>query len=179
MKNLFALLLSVVLISSCGPSLVDLAIDNPTSTAVVLMVDSLEVEVPPKEVVWVEMGKGDHTIKLPTDSLVTFNFTEKMYMVNPTQSQYLKYEEIYGDNPMLALGGPISKKKVTYLGMELEGNYDVVDQVVNKISWDYGPRENLPEMIEIEAGDRPALIKLMDPYEFIGLISQAAAAEGE
>ncbi len=181
MRNLILSIFAIALFSSCGPSLVDLAIDNPTESAVTLMVDSLEVEVPAKEVVWVEMGKGSHNITLPSDSIVTFNFTEKMYMVNPTQSSYLMYEEIYGTpSPMMELGGPISKKKVTYLGMEIEGAYEVVEDVVNRIRWDYGPRESLPEMIEIEQGDRPGVIKLMDPYEFMNLIMQAAASqEGE
>jgi len=176
MKKIILFFCAAIILVSCSSNC-DLAIDNPTDRIVSLYVDSLYVEVPAKEVVWVEMGRGKHTITLESDSVINFNFTEPVYMVNPAGAAYFMYEEMYGSsNPMLmAVGSPIPNQKINYLGMELEGNYAVVDQVINKVSWDYGPREPAPEMIEIEQGDRPSIIKLMDPYEFINKMMEGAA----
>jgi hypothetical protein len=160
---------AAVLMTACS-STVDLAIDNPTSETITCHIDSLYVEVPPKEVVWVEMGKGDHTITLANDSIINMNFTESVYMVNPSLSQYLMYEEIYGNVPYPS---SLPMKNVEFLGMEMDGNYDVIENVVNKVLWDYGPRESLPEMLEIEEGDRPAVLKLMDVNDFIDQVSQS------
>ena len=64
MKKLFVLsILSALLLSSCSHT-VDLAIDNPTKFSVEVKIDTLSVMVPPKEVVWVEMGPGEHQITL-------------------------------------------------------------------------------------------------------------------
>lgn len=179
MKKIILFFCAVIILASCSNKC-DLAIDNPTDQIVTLYVDSLYVEVPAKEVVWVEMGKGNHSIKLQNDSLINYNFTESVYMVNPSLSSYLMYEELYG-NPLSIPGvSPIPNQTVTYFGMEIEGNYAVVDQVINKVAWDYGPREPSPEMIEIEQGDRPSIVKLMDPYEFMAqMMDRAAEAPAE
>lgn len=174
MKNLLFFAAALFLFTSCGPSMTDLAIDNPTGSEVELWVDSLHIQVPANEVVWIEMGRGNHKITLPTDSIVDFNFTQKVYMLNPTMSEYLMYEELYGTSPTLMLNSPISNKTINYMGMEIEGNYELVKDLVNPIKWDLGPREEAPEMIEIEAGDRPALVKLMGPTEFFTKMMSAA-----
>ena len=174
MKKIILFFCAAIILVSCSSNC-DLAIDNPTDRIVSLYVDSLYVEVPAKEVVWVEMGRGQHTITLEDGSANSFNFTEPVYMVNPVKASYFMYEELYGD-PMFIPGiSPIPNQKINYLGMELEGNYAVVDQLVNKVSWDYGPREPAPQMIEIEQGDRPSIVKLMDPYEFIDKMMQGAS----
>jgi len=173
-KNLIFVLVAG-LFTACS-STVDLAIDNPTSQTVSCYVDSLYVEVPPSEVVWVEMGRGKHSITLDNDSVISMDFNNRVYMVNPSLSQYLMYEEIYGNAP---IGSAIPKQTVNYLGMELDGNYQVIQNVVNAVLWDYGPREPLPEMIEIEQGERPAVIKLMDINDFLSAISSNAEGTEE
>ncbi len=167
--------LATILFTACSNN-VDLAIDNPTSSIVTCRVDSLYVEVPPKEVVWVEMGKGEHTITLSNDSVVKMDFQKSVYMVNPSLSQYLMYESVYGNSP---ISSAITSKTVNFLGLEIDGNYAVIEDVVNDVLWDYGPRESLPEMIEIEAGDRPALLKLMDVNDFLERVSQYEDTEEE
>lgn len=173
MRKIILFFCAAIILVSCSNN-VDLAIDNPTDRIVSLYVDSLYVEVPAKEVVWVEMGKGQHSLTLENDSLINYNFTESVYMVNPANASYFMYEELYGNPSLIAGISPIPNQKINYLGMELEGNYAVVDEVINKVTWDYGPRESAPEMIEIEEGDRPSIIKLMDPYEFIAQMMQGA-----
>jgi hypothetical protein len=167
--KLFFFALFAVLMTACSNT-VDLAIDNPTSEVISCHVDSLYVEVPPQEVVWVEMNKGDHTITLANDSAINMNFTESVYMVNPSLSQYLMYEEVYGDMPY---NSSLPMQNIDFLGFELDGNYAVIENVVNKVLWDYGPREALPEMLDIEAGDRPTVLKLMDIGEFIAQVTQS------
>ncbi|QLG46450.1 hypothetical protein [Costertonia aggregata] len=168
--SLFVLFLVVV---SCGNS-VDLAIDNPTDRPIQLKVDSLEVEIPAKEVVWVEMGKGQHQITLQNDSIVNFDFNQSVYMVNPTLSEYLLTEEYYGSNAYYQtyeLTAAMRKKSVTYLGIEFEGNYDVVKALINPVTWDYGPRETLPEVVQVEEGDNYTVLKkLLGPQEFIDMV---------
>ncbi len=157
-----------ILMYSCGNQ-VDLAIDNPTEFPVEVTVDTLRVEVPAKEVVWVEMGKGEHKITLANDSVVSFNFTERMYMVNPTLTEYLVTEQYYGSAAYQnTYTGLLPNKKVTFLGNEFEGRYQVIGDVINKVTWDYGPRESLPEMVEVDEGEAyTVLLKLSDPYELM------------
>lgn len=168
MKKLLVLTLAIAMLTSCSNS-VDLAIDNPTSSSVLIKVDTLTVEVPAKQVVWVEMGKGNHQITLENDSIVKYDFQESAYMINPTFSEYLKREEYYGD-PAFQNNyvGSIKNQKVTFLGVELEGNFEVVKNLINPVRWEYGPREELPEMIEVEEGDNYTLItKLYDTPEVL------------
>lgn len=178
MKKVFVVLCIALGLISCGNN-VDLAIDNPTSEAVFVKVDSLEVEVPAEQVVWVEMGKGDHSITLANDSIVNFNFTESIYMINPTLSEYLMYGEYYGSQSWHSIYEKMSpKNKVQFLGFEFEGDYAVVKDVINPIIWDYGPREELPEMVEMEEGDNYEILqKLYSANEFIELMQRESQAK--
>ncbi|XLS27730.1 hypothetical protein ACJD0Z_11045 [Flavobacteriaceae bacterium M23B6Z8] len=175
MKKVLVLLL-IIVFCSCSSN-VDLAIDNPTNEAVLVSVDSLLVEVPARQVVWVEMGKGEHQIKLENDSVIKYNFTQDVYMINPTLTRYLMYEEFYGNQMYQNMHrSSIPTKTVNYLGMEIEGNYDIVEDVINTVRWDYGPRETLPETVMIEDGDMyTTLIKLTDPIE----LYESIPADGE
>lgn len=172
-STLFVLFLLVV---SCSNS-VDLAIDNPTDLPINIKVDSLEVEIPAKEVVWVEMGKGEHQVTFGNDSIVKYNFDQSVYMVNPTLSEYLLTEEYYGSNAYYQtyeLTAKMSEKSVTYMGIEFEGNYEVVKSLLNPVTWDYGPRENLPEVVQVEDGENYTVLKkLLDPQEFIQMIQES------
>lgn len=182
MKNVFFAALMLLVLASCSSN-VDLAIDNPTSEPVVVKIDSLVVEVPPREVVWVEMGKGEHQVTLENDSIVKFNFQQSVYMVNPTLREYLITKEYYGSEAYASIAqsaSAINKKKVTFLGVEFEGDYDVVKNLINPVTWDYGPREALPEMIQMDADENYALIsKMYDEVEFIEAMSQNRSSESE
>lgn len=173
MKKLIFIALLTLTLGSCSSN-VDLAIDNPSSEAIVVKIDTLLVEVPAKEVVWVEMGKGEHQVTLDNDSIVKFDFQQQAYMLNPTLSEYIMMEEYYGSPAYQNLAAStIPKKKVTFLGIELEGNYEVVKNLINPVKWEYGPREALPEMIEVEEGDNYTLItKLYDTMEILSMMGQ-------
>lgn len=179
MKKLFILsFLSAVFFTSCSDT-VDLAIDNPTEFSVEVVVDTLRVVVPPKEVVWVEMGKGEHQLTLENDSIIKFNFTAEVYMVNPSLSEYLLADEYYG--PELyqdSYASTLTNKEVTFLGIPMEGNYDVVNDVINEVTWDYGPRESLPEMVEVDSDESyTSLVKAYDPQEFMALMMGSYSGE--
>ncbi len=172
MKKLFILsILFLTVFSSCS-SKVDLAIDNPTDVSVEIVVDTLRVLVPPKDVVWVEMGPGEHQLTLENDSIIKYNFTESVYMINPSLSEYLVADEYYGPPAFQnSYASTLPNKVVTFLGMEIEGNYDVLTNVINKVTWDYGPRETLPEMVEVDADESyTTLVKVYDPAEFMSLM---------
>lgn len=173
-RFLLLTVLSAVIFTSCSNK-VDLAIDNPTKFSVEIVVDTLRVVVPAKEVVWVEMGKGEHQLTLENDSIIKHNFTESVYMINPSLSEYLVSDEYYGPEIYQnSFVSTIPKKEVTYLGIPMEGNYDVIKDVINKVTWDYGPRENLPEMVEVDAGESyTSLVKVYDPREFIDMMQGA------
>jgi hypothetical protein len=176
MKKSLAIVFTLALASmlvSCSNN-VDLAIDNPTNEDIEVSIDSLVVEVPARDVVWVEMGKGEHKVTLANDSVVKYNFDQAMYMLNPSLTQYLMYEQFYGSEAYKSMYvSTIPNGKVTYLGMELEGNYSIVKELINPITWDYGPREALPEMVEIDSDDNyTALVKLTDPIELIDEMSR-------
>jgi len=166
MKKIYLLFVFTLLIASCSNN-VDVAIDNPTNEAIIVSIDSLSVEVAPKEVVWVEMGKGPHTVTLANDSIVNYDFVSSVYMLNPTMVEYLMTGEYYGNETYYKMYEVTQgKKKVEYLGMEFEGDYAIIDGLINEITWDYGPREVLPEIVEIEDGDNYTVLKkLYSPYE--------------
>ena len=177
MKKIIFLIAASFALHSCGSGSVDLAIDNPSEQSVIVKVDTLSVEIPAKEVVWVEMGKGEHQITLEDDSKTKFNFTEDAYMLNPTKNQYLKTEEFYGSQAFQnSFAHQLPKKSIEYYGMPLDGNFDVVKDLINPISWDYGPREVLPEMIEME-GDYEVLLKLYDVNEFSDIVNETVENE--
>lgn len=181
MKKLFLFsILSSVLFSSCSNT-VDLAIDNPTEFDVEIVVDTLHVIVPSKEVVWVEMGPGEHQLTLENDSIIKYNFTEPVYMINPSLSEYLVADEYYG--PPAFQNSYIStlpSKEVTFLGFPIEGNYDVITNVINKVTWDYGPRESLPEMVEVDADESyTTLVKVYDPREFMDMMQSSYESYSE
>lgn len=171
MKKLITILTVAIALTACV-SKVDLAIDNPTKHPILVSIDTLTVEIPPKEVVWVEMGKGPRKITLPNDSIVNFDFQQSVYMLNPTKAEYLKYGEVYGTNPMSQFS--FSKKDtITYYGFQFVGDYKVVKNLVNVVDWDYGPREPLPSMVQVEEGDSYTTIyKLMDVNEFVEEITK-------
>ena len=179
MKNLLLLFAASLALYSCGSGSVDLAIDNPTDHSIIVKVDTLSVEVPAKEVVWVEMGKGEHQITLEDDTKTKYNFTEAAYLLNPTKNEYLKTEEFYGSEIyQKSFAHQLPNKAIEFYGMPLEGNFDVVKELINPISWDYGPREVLPEMIEMEE-QYEVLIKLYDFNEFVDIINQGQSESSE
>ena len=177
MKNLLLASVALLLFTACGNN-VDVAVDNPTSTPIMVTIDTLTFEVPAEEVVWVEMGKGSHTVKLEGQDDVAFDFSQSAYMLNPTMSEYLVVKEFYGDQASYAnyeLASSINKKTVNFMGMELEGDYSVVNQLVNPVTWEIGPRESLPEVVEVEAGQSYTTVsKLMSGQEFWQQVMQAA-----
>jgi hypothetical protein len=180
MKKIVLLTAIAFSLFSCSSN-VDLAIDNPTDTPVIVKIDTLTVEIPARQVVWVEMGKGEHQITLENDSVVKFDFQNSLYMINPTLSEYLKFEEFYGDAMSQAMySSSIPLQNVKFLGTEFEGNFEVVKNLINPVTWDCGPREALPEMVEVEEGDNyTTLMKLCDTREFIQMVQSESSAEAE
>ncbi len=168
MSKTIIFVVALFFLYSCS-SKVEMAIDNPSDFPILVKIDSLEVEVPAQEAIWVEMGKGNHQVTLENDSVINFNFTNRYYMLNPTLSQYLEYKVYYGSFSPPA----INSKTVEYYGLELEGDYNVHKDLIMPISWDYGPREQLPEAIEMDEGELYAsLTKIMDKGEFFALMMQ-------
>ena len=96
MNRIILFLFVAVGLASCGPDLVAVAVDNPTNDYIEVSIDSLNVEIPPRDVAWVEMGHGVHVITVPGEEPVEFDFVQDMYMMNPSHSEYIMYEEIYG-----------------------------------------------------------------------------------
>ncbi len=174
MKRITMIFLALIFLASCNKYSVDIAIDNPTENTVLLKIDDLLVEIPPKEVVWVEMAPGERTFTLANDSIIKYNFAKGIYMVNPTFAEYLMFEEIYG------FGGITSmpNKVISFYGLEMEGPYDVIRDFVSPVRWDYGPREVLPEMIEIE-GSYALVKKILDINEFIELMGSIESYDEE
>lgn len=158
-----------------GPSSVDLAIDNPTERALTVSVDDLHVDVPPNEVIWVEMGKGEHVITLEDGSEHPYNFEKRAYMLNPTMSEYLVTESFFGTEASRVeyeLKSP--KKTVEFMGIEFEGNYDVVNELISEVTWDIGAREAVPMSVEADADATYVVIKkLMSTPEFYAQIRES------
>jgi hypothetical protein len=178
MKNILLLFLLSIGLFSCSSN-VELAIDNPTDVPVIVVIDTLTVEIPANEVVWVEMGAGEHQITLEDGSVVTHDFQNSVYFINPTFSEYLKFEEFYGDAlAYSSFASSIPLQTVNFMGMEMEGNYEVLRELIYPVTWDYGPREELPTSVEVDSGDDfETLIKLADFNEIIKMMIDTESTE--
>lgn len=162
MKTSCFLFLILLFLASCSNRTVNLGIDNPTSVMISMYVDSLYVEVPPTEIVWVEMGKGRHTIRL-VDTNFAFDFSQDEYLVNPTRSEYLLSGENLG-SPGPDVPKPPSRK-VNYTGCPLDGNYEVLGNIIIPVKWEYGPRQDISA--EQYTDDDPRIVyKLYDINDF-------------
>ena len=145
-------------------------------------VDELTVEVPAREVVWVEMGTGERTIKLEDDSQHVFDFQKDAYFLNPSKTSYLLNEHFYGDlAAQLSYMSTHPDQKVDFLGLELEGRYEIIDELISEVTWDVGARESMPESVQGDADESYVVLKkLMDPKEFVEeMMQQFQAAEEE
>ncbi|WP_179019244.1 hypothetical protein [Winogradskyella forsetii] len=179
MKNLVLLsILTIVFLISCSDE-VHLAIDNPSEFSIEVFIDTLKYTVPPKDVVRLEIPKGEHQLTLENDNIIKHNFIHKAYMINPSFSEYLLSDEYYG--PKMYKNSYTSKltnKEVTFIGMTMEGNYKVISDVINEVTWDYGPRESIPKRIKIdEDKSYTSLIKAYDSDEFKELIMSTHSGE--
>jgi hypothetical protein len=96
-------------------------------------------------------------------------------MINASLSEYLVTSEYYGPPSFqTAYESAQPSKEVTFLGIPMEGNFSVITDVINKVTWDYGPRESLPEMVEVDSDEMyTSLVKLYDAYEFMDLVQSS------
>lgn len=169
MKQLYILLfLSVVLLTSCKDN-VELTFDNPTKNILTLKLDTLSVTIPSKDLLKIEIEKGEHQLILENDSVIKFNFTDLEYFINPSLSEYLVSEEYFGPEQFAEnFISKISRKEVSFLGMTLHGNYDIIKDAIHRVTWDFGPREILPKKVDVEEDQTYASrIKVYDVDEFM------------
>lgn len=174
MKSLFYVAIGAfVLYLIFKPSKIDLAVDNPSDNPITVTIDELAVEVPPSEVVWVEMGKGNHTVTLEDGSAHDFDYQSGAYFLNPTKSSYLITEHFFGTTAaqksyeLTQTLMSAKKDSIEYMGITLPSTYGKVDDLITKVTWDVGARETVPESVQVEeSADHVILKKLMDPNEF-------------
>ncbi len=180
MKFLFFSILFPLLVLSCSNN-VEIAIDNPTDTPIIVKIDTMTIEVPGEDVVRIELDKGPHTISFNDEDAVAFDFTQGAYMLNPTMSEYLVVKEFYGKESDYELFESVSgqsQSKIDFMGMELEGDYSVVKDLVNLVTWEVGPREPLPETVKVDSGQKYATVtKLMSSTEFLQHMIEATKDE--
>jgi len=177
-KYVLLSILSVVLFTSCDDT-VHLTIDNPTEFSIEVVIDTLKYAVPPKDVVRLEIPKGEHQLTLENDSIIKYNFTDEAYMINPSLSEYLLSDEYYGPEMYKdSYTSKLTNKEVSFIGMTMEGNYKVISDVINEVTWDYGPRESIPKRIKIdEDKSYTSLVKAYDSFEFKELIMSTYSEE--
>jgi len=128
----------------------------------------------------------DLVIDNPTSQSLTVSVDELTVEVpgNEVVWVYLVNEHFYGDMmSQLSYMQTSPDKKVDYLGIELEGRYDVINTLISQVTWDVGAREPMPESVQADEGDSYVVLKkLMDPNEFNQMLQaeiEAAAAEAE
>ena len=169
MKLRFVFFVAVFSLISCVSHTVDLAIDNPTDSEILVTVDSLHVAVPSSATIRVEMGKGMHKIRLLSGEETWFDFQDDFYFINPTLTSYIQVPQQYGSEYNLLL--PMHRT-VRYMDFELQGDYKVVDKLINRVTWDYWPRERLPQIVEVAEDEQSTTVyKLMQPSEFGAMVN--------
>jgi hypothetical protein len=116
-------------------------------------VDSIVVKVPAYSYVIKKVERGQHSLHFTDNSTVDYNFEKDHYLVNPTKYDYL-IEKIYysksGSAVMGQMFNKINRKKVTFLGAEITGNYEVFNDRIKERDWDVIQRQKVPEVIKAE-----------------------------
>lgn len=154
-RFLFFILTSIIVFASCSESadLIRLDIDNPTDKEHTVIVDSIVVKIPAYSYVVKKVERGQHSLTFFDRSTVEYNFDKDHYLVNPTKYDYL-IEKIYyskSGNPMLGnMFNKINQKTVTFLGVEITGNYEVFNDRIKERDWDFIQRQAVPESITIK-----------------------------
>jgi len=179
MKNTtLALLAAILLCWSCSDN-IQLDIDNPSNNESSIVVDDQVFALPAKTTISMEVARGEHSIGLENDSTFQYAFDKDRYLINPTVTDYL-IEKIYfsvSGNPTLeATFNRINRKTVIFAGYEIEGNYEVINDLIMEKNWHYKQRQPVPETITIENkkfSSAKTIRKLYSEDEFLQLLEDS------
>ena len=151
-KAALLLLLIAILFTGCSDN-IQLDFDNPHSKERSVTLDGEVITLPPQSTVSLEVPRGEHSIKLANDSVISYSFDEDMYLINPTMTDYV-IEKIYfsvSGNPVLqATFNKANRRTITFLGYEVQGNYEVFNDLIMARDWNYKQRQAVPEVISVQ-----------------------------
>lgn len=151
-KTTLLLCFCLTLCWSCSNS-IELAIDNPLNKERSIILDDQVIVLPPQETTTIEVARGDHSIKLENDSIISYQFDKDKYLINPTLTDYV-IEKIYfsqsGSPTLEAIFNETNRKTIVFLGYEIQGNYEVFNDLIMAEDWDFEQRESVPDVISVE-----------------------------
>lgn len=173
MKNILYAVFFIATFASCSSS-VDVGVYNTSDMPMSVKIDTLLVEVLPQELVWLEMGEGEHSLEMPDGKKQTIMFTANENLLNIAGGRFLLSRESYSAESDIATQSAV-KETLLYGGQELEapkGDYKILDGLIIPVTWQYWPSQKTPEFLEIEDGDPTYVYKLRDSTEFVSEMNQ-------
>jgi hypothetical protein len=175
MKKLAIAILGVlVLCTSCTDN-IKLDFDNPTKEPQKITFDGKEFTLWALETVTKEVPRGEHTLQIGTDSVITYNFSEDEYLINPHRKSYVVENVQYSNAAFAGLQdrlNEVAENAAEYFG---QSKFEVFDDLIKVRDWDFKQREKVPEEVTIK-GDSyslsTSLRKLYAPDELEELLEK-------
>lgn len=154
MKKLALFTIGAVLLFSSCTNYVKIDFDNPTKTAQKVTFDGKEFTLWVFESVTRKVPKGEHTIQIGTDSVITYNFTEDEYLINPLRATYI-IENVKYTSASFAqfqnMFDEANENAASNLGEDLAANFEVFDDLIKVRDWDFKQREEVPETMTVSS----------------------------
>lgn len=171
MKNILIILLgfNLLLLSSCQSFFkIQVEIDNPTESVLVVSLDGKTYEIPANSTIEVNLVKGEHAIEAKIDGKETYNGIISVTndgLLNLCNSTYVIHKEIYlaDQDKYIEFAEQSLKLNDVSLNNRTYQNVDFEvfkEEVFVPQHWDYGLNDELPEEITASEGEYAIVSKL-------------------
>ena len=182
MKSTTYIFLFILIVSSGCQEKVTVALDNSREIGVEVGVDGESVYIPQHQMVWVELGVGNHELVVSDSAgnqLLTREFDvsgEGLVATNPSGYVLVKKAFSGADLAKAEDSEQLEEKELEIGGQKYTGPYTYFseDNIFIKKTWDYYPIENFPVRMVVENMDTLMVkSKLYRESDFIGEYDQS------
>lgn len=169
MKKLALLAIGVlILFTSCDDN-IKIDFDNPTKTAQKVTFDGEEFTLWALGTVTKQVPRGEHTLQIGTDSVMTYDFKEDEYLVNPSRATYIIEKVKYSTAALAEF-----QNKFNELNGDVASNFEVFDDLIKVRNWDFKQREDVPETMTFKSSSASTTKrKLYAPDELEEMLKNA------
>lgn len=189
----YILLLPAFLLAACGPDTPSqlFAMDNPTETDIVVLIDDQSYEIPSSSSINVTLPAGRHALTYDGQTVhFIVNPKDQPAVINPTLTPYVLYSQIYQDDSgrgnweELAENQALTKYDIDGEEVYLPWKYTKGELFFNRYDyhWHFSVDTPLPETYYTESGeydyiDTMARVKLMRLTEFYQMLNEEGVDE--
>lgn len=173
MKKLTLLFIGVLMLFTSCESYVKIDFDNPTKNAEKVTFDGKEITIWAMGTVSKQYPKGEHTLQIGTDSVITFNFNEDEYLINPARATYI-IEKVEYTSATFAQFQNDYGVSTNSSNDDFAANFEVFDDLIKARDWDFKQREDVPETMTVSSSSISKIKrKLYAPDELEEILKNA------